>query len=71
LLLQGYRSASMITSQTNLLYSYVLYLIGRTEYKVEEYTIRRISTRWFFMTSITGRYTNSGGVAGVVGIRLA
>jgi hypothetical protein len=59
LLQAGYRSASMITSQTNLIYSYVLYLIGRTEFKVEEHTLRRALARWFFMTSITGRYTNS------------
>jgi hypothetical protein len=59
LLQAGYRSASMITSQTSLLYSYVFYLIGRTELKVEEHTLRRVLARWFFMTSITGRYTNS------------
>jgi hypothetical protein len=59
LLQAGYRSSSMITSQTNLLYSYVFYLIGRTEYKVEEHTLRRVLARWFFMTCITGRYTNS------------
>ena len=59
LLQAGYRSASMVTSQTNLLYAYVFYLIGRTEYKVEEHTLRRILARWFFVTSITGRYTNS------------
>jgi hypothetical protein len=59
LLQAGYRSASMITSQTNLLYAYVFYLIGRTEYKVEEHSLRRILARWFFMTSITGRYTSS------------
>ncbi len=59
LLQAGYRSASMITSQTNLLYSYVFYLIGRTEFKIEEHTLRRVLARWFFMTSMTGRYTNS------------
>ena len=61
LLQAGYRSASMVTSQTNLLYAYVFYLIGRTEYKVEEHTLRRILARWFFMTSITGRYTEFSG----------
>jgi hypothetical protein len=59
LLQAGYRSVSMITSQTNLLYAYVSYLIGRTEYRLEEHALRRILARWFFMTSITGRYTNS------------
>ena len=59
LLLAGYRSASMITSQTNVLYTYVLYLIGRTEYRVEEHKLRALLARWYFMASITGRYTSS------------
>lgn len=59
LLQAGYRSASMITSQTNILYAYIFYLIGRTEFKVEEHQLRRILARWFFMTSLTGRYSTS------------
>ena len=59
LLQAGYRSASMITSQTNILYCYVFYLIGKTEYIVEEHVLRRVMARWFFMASITGRYTSS------------
>lgn len=59
LLQAGYRSASMISSQVNVLYTYVLYLIGRTEYRVEERSLRRVMTRWFFMSSITGRYSSS------------
>ncbi len=59
LLEAGYRSASMISSQINVLYTYVLYLVGRTEFKVDERTLRRTMARWFFMSSITGRYTNS------------
>lgn len=55
----GYRSAKMISSQNNLLFSYVLYLIGRTEYKVPEFDLRRIIARWFFMSSVTGRFTGS------------
>jgi hypothetical protein len=55
----GFRSAKMISSNNNLLFSYVLYLIGRTEYKVDEYSLRRIISRWFFMSAVTGRYTGS------------
>ena len=55
----GYRSDSMISSETNLLYTYVFYLIGRTEYGVEEYTLRRVIAQWFFMVNLTGRYTGS------------
>src|ERR1700730_12002611 len=58
LLQAGYRSGSMITSKSNLIFAYILYLIG-TEYRVNEHTLRRVLARWFFMASITGRYTNS------------
>lgn len=55
----GYRNHKMVTSENNLLYTYVFYLIGRTEYKVEEHRLRRAIARWFFMASLTGRYTGS------------
>ena len=55
----GYLSERMITSQTNLLYSYVLYLMGRTRYGISEDNLRSIIGRWFFMSSLTGRYTAS------------
>jgi hypothetical protein len=55
----GFRSGKMVTSQNNLLFSYVLYLIGRTEYHIDEFELRRVISRWFFMSSVTGRYTGS------------
>jgi len=55
----GFRSSKMISSQNNLLFSYMLYLIGRTEYKVDEFTLRRLIARWFFMSAVTGRFTSS------------
>lgn len=55
----GFRSRAMISSNSNLLFSYMLYLIGRTEYKVPEYDLRRIIARWFFMSAVTGRFTSS------------
>jgi len=55
----GFRSAKMISSQNNLLFSYMLYLIGRTEYKVDEFTLRRVIARWFFMSALTGRFSSS------------
>ena len=55
----GFRSDKMISSQTNMLYTYVLYLIGRTEYKIDDYRLRKVIAQWFFMTSLTGRYTGS------------
>ena len=55
----GFRSGKMISSQNNLLFSYILYLIGRTEYNVPEFELRRVIARWFFMSAVTGRFTGS------------
>ena len=55
----GYRTRRMISSQNALLYTYTLYLIGRTEYGIAEHTLRRIIAQWFFMSAVTGRYTAS------------
>lgn len=55
----GFRSSAMISSQNNLLFSYLLYLMGRTEYNVQEYDLRAVIARWFFMSSVTGRFTGS------------
>lgn len=55
----GFVSMKMISSQNNLLFSYILYLVGRTEFHVEEFSLRRVIARWFFMSSLTGRFTGS------------
>ncbi len=57
--LAGFRSGKMISSQNNFLFSYILYLIGRTEYNVPEFELRQALARWFFMSSVTGRFTGS------------
>ncbi|RZS32206.1 putative DNA-binding protein [Herbihabitans rhizosphaerae] len=57
----GYRSGSMITSRFNVLYCYVMFLIGWRDYGIERSTLRLVIARWFFMCVITGRYT--GGAA--------
>lgn len=57
--LAGFRTVRMINSQTALLYCYALYLIGRTELNVAEQELRRTIARWFFMASLTGRYTRA------------
>lgn len=55
----GYRHGGVITSQVGLLYTYALYLIGRRDFGVEPFELRRVIARWFFMSQLTGRYTNS------------
>lgn len=55
----GFRSEKMISSQNALLYAYALFLIGKRDYGIQGYTLRNAIARWFFMTSLTGRYTAS------------
>ena len=55
----GFRSGKMISSENNLLFSYTLYLIGRTEYGVDEFVLRKAIAQWFFMSAVTGRFTGS------------
>lgn len=55
----GFRSAEMITSKNSVLYTYVLYLIGRHNYHVDNFSLRGVISRWFFMASLTSRYTGS------------
>lgn len=55
----GFRSREMITSKNTILYSYALWIIGRTDFGVPVDELRELMARWFFMSQITGRYTNS------------
>lgn len=55
----GFRSRKMITSANTVLYSYALWLIGRTRYNLAVDELRDLMARWFFMSQTTGRYTSS------------
>ena len=55
----GYRSGRLISSRNNVLSAYILYLMGRTEYGVDEANLQQLIAQWFFMTALTGRYTSS------------
>jgi hypothetical protein len=57
--LAGFRSEQMISSQVAVIFAYALYLIGRTEFHIDEFELRRLIAQWFFMTAITGRYSSS------------
>ena len=59
----GFRSDRMVIAQNALLNSYALYLIGRTKLRVPEQALRTAVARWFFMASLTGRYTGSSETA--------
>ncbi|WP_458012802.1 GmrSD restriction endonuclease domain-containing protein [Candidatus Solincola sp.] len=55
----GYPSDKVISSQTAILYTYALWLIGKRDFKVHDHELRKLMARWFFMASLTGRYTDS------------
>lgn len=55
----GFRSGNMIGSQNGILYTYVMYLIGKVTYGIDPYVLRNVLAKWYFMVSLTGRYTNA------------
>ncbi|PPF80904.1 hypothetical protein C5E07_03110 [Pseudoclavibacter sp. RFBJ3] len=57
--LAGFRSHAGITSNMNIVASYIIFLLGRTRYGVELRKLRALVARWFFMSQLTGRYTGS------------
>lgn len=59
LLRAGHRSQATISSNLAILYSYGLYLIGKHDYHVPLKQLREVIARWFFMSSLTGRYSLS------------
>ncbi|MFB6271372.1 MAG: DUF262 domain-containing protein [Salinibacter sp.] len=59
LLTAGFRSGDMISSDNTLLFSYIFYLIGTVQFAIPQYELQLLIGRWYFMASITGRYTSS------------
>lgn len=57
--LAGYRGSHMISSDNALIYSYTMYLIGKKSFGIEGFTLSNVTARWFFMASLTGRYTGA------------
>lgn len=57
--LAGYLNGAYVSSDNNILYTYVFFLIGRVNFKMDFYDLKQIIAPWFFMCLITGRYTGS------------
>lgn len=55
----GYLTGSIVASTNAVVFSYVLYLIGKYDYKVPPFELNKIVTKWIFMATITGFYTGS------------
>jgi hypothetical protein len=59
----GFRHRSLISSETNLAYTYAIFLIGRHDFDADWWALKRVIARWLFMTSLTARYTTSSETA--------
>ena len=55
----GFRSGRMITSKNTIVYSYLIYLIGRRDYGLDHGSLRKALSRSFMMCVLTSRYTGS------------
>lgn len=55
----GFRNRKMVSSANAIIYTYVLWLVGRRDFGLDLPTLRSVIARWFFMAHTTGRYTSS------------
>lgn len=55
----GYMNHSLIASSNAVVFSYVLYLIGKYEYNVSAMELQKIIRKWIFMSTVTMFYTGS------------
>ena len=57
--LAGFRHRRMLTSDTALIYTYIIWLIGHRDTDLDRDSLQVVIARWFFMVHTTRRYTNS------------
>ena len=55
----GYISKTQIASSNAVVFSYVLYLIAKYDYKLDAVRLKKTIAKWFFMGAITYFYTGS------------
>ncbi|MBR1444969.1 MAG: hypothetical protein IJ583_15730, partial [Firmicutes bacterium] len=55
----GYITGDFVAATNAIVYCYVMYLIGRYEYKVKSTELNKIITKWIYMTTITYFYSGS------------
>jgi hypothetical protein len=55
----GYINNKQIASSNAVVFSYVLYLIAKYDYKLEPLKLKKCISQWFFMSTITYFYTGS------------
>lgn len=55
----GYVTGSLITATNSVVYCYVMYLIGKYEYKVKSTDLNKLIIKWIYMTTVTSFYSNN------------
>ena len=55
----GFRSGKMITSKNTIVYSYLVFLIGRIDHNIDYKVLRSAVARWFMLCVLTSRYTGA------------
>ncbi|MCR4621135.1 MAG: DUF262 domain-containing protein [Clostridiales bacterium] len=55
----GYYHEKQIASSNAVVFSYVLYLIAKYDYKLDAMSLKKTISKWFFMSTITYFYTGS------------
>lgn len=54
-----YVNGSIVASTNAVVFCYVLYLIGKYDYKVQPIALQKVIKKWIFMSTITYFYTGS------------
>jgi hypothetical protein len=55
----GFKSKELISSSMAVINSYILFLIGKTEFKLDYHELDENIGRWFFMSIVSSRYSSS------------
>jgi len=55
----GYKSSGLVASDTSIVNSYIFFLLGKLVYNVDYKVLDRLIAKWFFMSSLTSRYSGS------------
>ena len=55
----GYLKGQLLSSRYVVVFGYILYLIGKYDYKVPMQELRHIITLWIFMSTVTSYYSSS------------
>jgi hypothetical protein len=55
----GYVNGNIVASSNAVVFCYVLYLLGKYDYKVQHIALQKVIKKWIFMSTITSFYTGS------------